>query len=259
MATTDDNLFPEKTGDMNPSESISEEHTHQLAALGRMAGTVAHELNNPLDGILRYLNLAIRVMEQGETEKALEYLRQSRDGLMRMVRITRQLLTYTRSIKAGPETATLDEILHQALRTLQPITEGMEITLDRQTQETARYPAAGLTQVFINLIKNAIDAMDGQGKLAISIQADPFFRTVSFRDSGYGFAPEDGDKLFQPFYTTKPDGHGTGLGLAISRDLIGKLGGRIIAVNNPDGGSTFTVQLPRSLASGPERGATRHE
>ena len=79
MEIAEENLFPEKKDGLNPSESISEETTHQLAALGRMAGTVAHELNNPLDGILRYLNLSIRVIEQGESDKALEYLRQALD------------------------------------------------------------------------------------------------------------------------------------------------------------------------------------
>ncbi|MBN1127223.1 MAG: HAMP domain-containing histidine kinase [Sedimentisphaerales bacterium] len=252
-------MVPDKKETANSSESIHEEQIQQLVALGRLAGTVAHELNNPLDGILRYLNLAIRVIEQGEANKALDYLQQSRDGLMRMVRITRQLLTYTRSLKASPETATLDEILNQALRIIQPIGGDIEIVLDRQLDGTARYPAAGLTQVFINLIKNAVDAMSGRGRLTITIHADQDNLTVAFRDSGPGFAPEDSEKLFQPFYTTKPDGHGTGLGLAICRDLIEKLKGHIIATNNPDGGSTFTVQLPYVNTSGQERGVVDHE
>ena len=106
------------------------------------------------------------------------------------------------------------------------------------------YRSDNLFQVFCNLIKNALDAMNDEGRLVITIQQVEQSLDIAFRDTGSGFPPEQAATIFQPFFTTKGFGRGTGLGLAICRDIVGKLRGRITATNNPEGGSTFTVSLP---------------
>ncbi len=101
-----------------------------------------------------------------------------------------------------------------------------------------------LFQVFCNLIKNAVDAMQGNGLLKITISCPEDMLEVEFHDTGPGFAPEMAEAMFEPFFTTKEYGRGTGLGLAICKDIVEKYNGRIIAENAPQGGGVFTVYLP---------------
>ena len=107
-----------------------------------------------------------------------------------------------------------------------------------------RIRSSNLYQVFCNLIKNAVDAMHGHGQLTVTISCRDDMLSVAFKDTGKGFAPESAEELFEPFYTTKGHGKGTGLGLAICKDIVEKYDGSIKAENNPDRGSTFTVELP---------------
>ncbi len=220
-------------------------HAERLAAIGKVAGRVAHELNNPMDGILRYINLASRIIEQGNYDKAREYLQHSRDGLMRMMQILGELLEFSRVTYSAFDYATVDKIAADAVRSLESRAEGVNIRIIRDCPHTiGPIKVMSLFQVFCNLIKNAIDAMEGHGELIITISGSNNMLSVEFRDTGCGFAPEDTERIFEPFYTTKGAGKGTGLGLSICKDIIEKYGGRIIADNAPEGGGIFTVYLP---------------
>ena len=216
--------------------------SQRLATVGKVAGKVAHELNNPLDGILRYINLAIRVIDQGQADKAKDYLVQGRSGLMRMVQIVSEMLDFSRGSATAIEQSPLDKILQEAIVAMEPRAGKVRIELQvPDPKPLPRYRSDNLFQVFCNLIKNAFDAMEGDGRLTITIRRGDRQLDIEFRDTGTGFPSEQAEAIFQPFFTTKGFGRGTGLGLAICRDIVEKLHGRITAANHPEGGSVFTV------------------
>ena len=220
--------------------------TERLAALGKLASKVAHELNNPLDGILRYINLTIRIVEQENLEKAREHLIHCREGLMRMVRIVSELLEFSRSTYASSEHVKIEQLIDDAIKTIGKGAETSNVQiLSNHAPDIPKIISGNLFQVFCNLIKNALDAMPDGGQLKISTRlAANNTIAIEFRDTGTGFAPEDAKVIFEPFFTTKDKGKGTGLGLAICKDIIERYNGQITAENAPGGGSIFTVYLP---------------
>jgi C4-dicarboxylate-specific signal transduction histidine kinase len=237
------------TAEADLQQQVSQ--SQRMATVGKVAGKVAHELNNPLDGILRYINLAIRVIDQGQAEKAKDYLVQGRSGLMRMVQIVGEMLEFSRGSTTAIERAPLDQILREAIAAMEPRAGNIRIELLCQDpQSLPLFRSDNLFQVFCNLIKNAIDAMEGDGQLTIAIHRGERKLDIAFRDTGSGFPAEQAEAIFQPFFTTKGFGRGTGLGLAICRDIVEKLHGRITAANHPEGGSTFTVSLPTGEGNG---------
>ena len=220
-------------------------NAERLASVGKHASKVAHELNNPLDGILRYINLAIRIIEQEHLEKPKEYLVQCRQGLMRMVQIVSELLEFARSTYTPREHVKVEQIIEDALRTMESRIEASNVRIVRNyALGLPQVTSGNLFQVFCNLAKNALDAMPNGGELRISTRSTAEDAiAVEFRDTGTGLPP-DTEAIFEPFFTTKTDGKGTGLGLAICRDILESHHGRITAENAPDGGSIFTVYLP---------------
>ncbi|MEN8127794.1 MAG: ATP-binding protein [Planctomycetota bacterium] len=221
-------------------------HAERLIAIGKVAGKVAHELNNPLDGILRYVNLSLRTIENNHHEKATDYLLHCREGLQRMAQIITELLDFSRSTHLAFETCAIDKLLEDALRALEYSLRNIDVQWIRDhTDPIPHLKSESLFQVFCNLIKNAADAMQGQGRLRITIRQVENEWQIEFLDTGPGFQPDTIDDMFKPFYTTKPHGRGTGLGLSICRDILAKFDGRITAQNAPEGGGLFTVYLPQ--------------
>jgi signal transduction histidine kinase len=225
--------------------------TERLAILGRLASKVAHELNDPIDGVLRYINLATRIVESENLDKPAEYLARCREGLMRMVQIVGELLGFSRGSRIALENVNIEQIIEDAIRAIDAKTEPCRIELQRDyAPDLPAIRSGNLFQVFCNIIKNAYDAMPDGGRLQITTRpaADDTV-VIEFRDTGSGFPPENSEAIFEPFFTTKDKTKGTGLGLAICKDIIERYKGRITAENAPGGGSIFSVYLP--LASGP--------
>lgn len=216
----------------------------RLATIGKLASKVAHELNDPLDGILRYINLTARIVEQKQLDKPKEYLGRCREGLMRMVQIVSELLEFSRGIHASAKYVEIEQIVEDAIRAMEAKVEASNIQVFRNyAQGTTKIKSGNLFQVFCNLIKNAFDAMPDGGQLRISIHlAADNASVVEFRDTGCGFPPEHAEAIFEPFFTTKDKG--SGLGLAICKDIVERYSGHISAKNAPEGGSIFTVYLP---------------
>jgi len=224
-------------------------NAERLATVGQLASKVAHELNDPLDGILRYINLAARIIEQEDLEKPKEYLARCREGLMRMVQIVSELLEFSRGMHTSAEYVKAEQIIEDAIKAMEAKAEISNVRLLRNyAGEGPQVRGGNLFQVFCNLIKNAFDAMPDGGELHVStrVESDDTV-VVEFRDTGKGFAAENAEVIFEPFFTTKDKG--TGLGLTICRDIIERYHGRITAENAPEGGSIFTVYLP--LAGNP--------
>lgn len=222
--------------------------SERLAALGRLAARVAHELNNPLDGILRYINLAIRLEEQGEEEKQtkiVSYLTESRKGLLRMAQILSELLEFSRSGRGQFEESNINQTVEEAIRTLQDQADagGVTVAAAFRAQQMPVLPGGMLFQVCCNLIKNAIDAMPDGGRLTVTTWRTESDAMIRFEDTGPGL-PEPVEQIFQPFFTTKAAGKGTGLGLAICKDYIERLHGGITAEQAEPHGAVFTLRLP---------------
>ena len=223
-------------------------NAEKLATVGKLVSKVAHELNNPMDGILRYINLTMRTVEEQQLEKPKEYLTQCRQGLMRMVQIVSELLEFSRTTYASLEYVDLEQIIEDTLRTMDVRAETCNIQVSRNySRGIPQIKNGNLFQVFCNLVKNALESMPTGGQLSISTRlAADNTAVVEFRDTGTGYAAEHAIAIFEPFFTTKDKG--TGLGLAICKDIVERYHGRITAENASGGGSIFTVYLP--IASG---------
>ncbi len=218
--------------------------SERMAAVGKLAARVAHELNNPLDGILRYINLGLRAEELGKHEKIVEYLTQARGGLLRMTEIVRELVEFSRSAATAFSDAGINTIVEEAVKVMsdKAVAGGVSVVCTLN-EDVPAIRGTNLFQVFCNLVKNAIDAMPDGGTLTIATRVVDREVIVRFEDTGIGL-PEEVDKIFEPFFTTKPPGKGTGLGLPICKDIVEKYNGKIIPERRPQGGTAFTIRLP---------------
>jgi len=217
----------------------------RLAAMGKLAARVAHELNNPLDGILRYINLALRIEEQAGNQQSGKYLREARKGVQRMVQIISELLEFSRSTYTAFEEADINKIAEEAVKSMetQALKNQVEIIRD-YGKEMPNLRSGNLFQVFCNLIKNAIDAMSNGGQLTIKTYCREKHLLIEFSDTGCGLSREVQDNLFEPFFTTKDAGKGTGLRLPICKDIIERYNGKIEVRNRSEGGAMFTINIP---------------
>ena len=215
----------------------------RLAVVGKLAARIAHELNNPLDGILRFVNLALRVKD--DDDPARRYLEQARKGLLRMVRIIRELLEFSRSTITAFEHTSINGMIEEAVRSMDSHASSKGVVIRKTLDEGLPNVRSGdLFQVFCNLIKNAVDAMPEGGRLSIATGVSGAHIRATFADTGVGIAPDLMDKVFEPFFTTKDATEGTGLGLAISKDIVEKYGGTIRVESVPGEGARFEVEIP---------------
>jgi signal transduction histidine kinase len=230
------------------SPTITMEHrlavSERLAAVGKLASKVAHELNNPLDGILRYTNLAIRKAAEHEDPKIMEYLDHARSGIVRMSHIISSLLEFSRSTGNTFEQATINKIAEDAIAAIAGRAQeaGVSVVCNFE-QDMPVVRGSNLFQVFCNLMKNAVDAMPDGGTLSVTTKIVGPDVIVLIEDSGIGLPPE-ADRIFEPFFTTKPLGKGTGLGLAVCREIIEKYSGSITAERREPKGTRLTVRIP---------------
>ncbi|MFW6155022.1 MAG: sensor histidine kinase [Planctomycetota bacterium] len=233
--------------------------TERMAAVGKLAANVAHELNNPLDGIGRFLGLTARAVAAGEGDKALMHIAKARAGLERMGRIVAGLLDASRSAGREGYRQTIRAAVDQALDVMAPAIEADNIVVvcDLAGSERGLVPGE-VFQVLCNLIRNAVDAMDPGGRLTIATCGDGRRETITVADTGPGFPPEaladQGQKAFEAFYSTKTGGSGTGLGLGICRDIVTRAGGMITLTNGANGGAVVTITLPYASTGGEEVG-----
>jgi two-component system NtrC family sensor kinase len=226
--------------------------SEKMSSLGRMAASVAHEINNPLGGIVVFSCL---LLEQTSPDfpgrKKLETIVREAS---RCRDIVRGLLDFARPGEGERQRADLNAILQATLELLrnQALFRGIAIALDLQTSPLeASCNSSQIQQAFTNLLVNAAEAMSGRGSIAIKSWRDPSSRkaSVSFTDTGCGIPPESLGQIFEPFFTTKQEGHGTGLGLAIVYGIVERHGGTIKVDSRQGEGTTFTVWLPEP---GPE-------
>ena len=220
--------------------------SERLAAVGKLAAQVAHELNTPLDGLLRYVGLAQRVHDEaGDGEKLTHYLQQARSGATRMATIIGDLLNFSRSAGQDIEHVPLRTLIDQAIEAMSPAMAAVGVGVLCDLDAGASCAVAGnLFQVFCNLMKNAADAMSSSGRLTITCRCRNDEAVITFADTGEGFDEQLSQRIFEPFFSTKPRGKGTGLGLSICRSIVQRTGGTIQAANGAGGGAVLTVRIP---------------
>jgi signal transduction histidine kinase len=224
--------------------------SERLAAQAKAAARMAHELNNPLDGVLRYIGLAQRLVEG----QAAEYLTAARDGLLRMAGIIHDMLS-SGPAGGGPR-ETIERLLQEAVLAFAPRAAALGVAVVYDLAEDGGAEAdARMFQVFCNVIKNALDAMPNGGTLTIRARLCDGQCVLAFTDTGCGLTQEQARRVFEPFYTTKPTGQGVGLGLTVCREIITALGGTIAADPGPGGGTIVAVTLPVRMAAVPVRDA----
>jgi len=219
--------------------------SERLAGVGRLAAIVAHEINNPLDGILRLVNLARRAGAETGDPRFETYLSQAHKGLMRIAAIVRDLLDFSRTAGGAAGPMLIRDLLAEAAQSLAPAAEKARVTVALDGADDVPPLRSGvLFQVVLNLLKNAIEATPEGGRVEVRARVQDDALVIEVADTGPGLPDEMLARLFEPFHTLKAGGKGTGLGLVISKDLVEKQGGTLTAVNRPEGGAVFTVRVP---------------
>ena len=229
------------------TEEVRMEHelaaSERHAAIGRLAAGVAHELNNPLDGILRFINLALK--SGPESDKAVQYLDDCKLGVQRMAGIVSSLLEFSRAKSTSQRNVGINQTIQEAAELMRPRAqdEGIEIVCELLPNQP-QLRCGEMVQVFMNLFKNAFDAMPGGGKMVVRSHKAYGKIIVEVTDMGEGIPEANLQRIFEPFFTTKPPSKGTGLGLAVCHDIVGKYSGTISVRSDPGGGTTFTIAIP---------------
>jgi len=226
-------------------EQTSEQlvHSEKLAATGRLAAALAHEINNPLQTI--HSSLEMMLLFPVEPEKQHEYIQIADEEVQRLISLVTRILEFARKPKRSPHPTRIDVVVNRVLGLAGKHLQHRNIRVKQDVP--ADLPAVlvddgELAQVFMNLVLNAVDAIEGNGLLRVEGRLAKDGRVaVSFTDDGQGMSPEHLSHLFEPFFTTKEKG--AGMGLNVSYDLIKQYDGDITVTSQPGQGSTFTVWL----------------
>jgi two-component system NtrC family sensor kinase len=258
-------------------EARVEERTHELRdtqaqlvqsekmrSLGQLVAGVAHELNNPIgfvhanlqlldEYVTRLLQPDLEPEKRRRTQEAIsKLLGRSREGTERVKRIVQDLRTFSRTDQAELQQVQLNDEIDRTLALIEPRLKGIELVRDYGELPPVRCFAGQLNQVFLNLLMNACDALDGRGTIRIRTRAEAPGVVLSFEDDGPGMPPEVLSRIFEPFFTTKAVGKGTGLGLSLSHGIVARHGGQMEVDSRPGEGARFTIRLPLEPPPEPE-------
>jgi two-component system NtrC family sensor kinase len=220
--------------------------SEKMRSLGRMAAGVAHEINNPLGGILIYGHLLLEDTDDSDPRQT---------NIMKIVteaekcrNIVKDLLGFARPAVADGEPVNLKVVLENTISLLDGQAIFHNIDIEFESEEVIpgiKGDASQLQQAFTNVILNAVQAMERKGKLTIKLHRQNGNQIiVSISDTGHGISPEHMKKIFEPFFTTKQAGQGTGLGLAITYSIVENHGGKIEVKSEVGKGSTFRIIFP---------------
>lgn len=239
-------------------KAVSEDlmiQSSKMAALGKMAAGIAHEINNPLAVIGEKAGWIKDLLSEEDINRNPNYqefedaVRRIEYHVDRAKKVTHRLLGFARRMEPLQEQVDINKVLNETVDFLE--NESRYRSIDIQIDPQPDLPgitsdSSQLQQVFLNIINNAIDAIgkDGEIRIKTGYSSKNHEVKIEITDNGPGIPKEDIDKIFDPFYTTKEVGKGTGLGLSIVYSIIEKLGGRIMVASELGLGTTFTIYLP---------------
>jgi len=220
-----------------------------MASLGKLAAGVAHEINNPLTGILMYASIAKDGLgKNNQCQKELEYIIEDAE---RCSDIVKNLLTYSRqAVNAEKEIQPVNALVNEGLALIRDQKLFLNITLVKQLSEEEMYIKVDknqMNQVIINIVMNAVDAMDKKGTLTLRTYRDKKRNEIHLEisDTGSGIPKENLPRIFDPFFTTKEQGQGTGLGLSTVYGIVKKNHGNISVKDSGPHGTTFLLKFPQ--------------
>ncbi|HEV8238085.1 MAG TPA: ATP-binding protein [Thermoanaerobaculia bacterium] len=230
-------------------------HAERLASVGRLAAGVAHEVNNPLEGVFNYLSLLEEDVAAGDVERSRRGVARIREGLSRVAAVMRQMLSLSDPGRVEKAPLDLREPISRAAEFVGSHRAAREvpIRLDLPAQPVrVEGNAVTLGQLFLNLLLNAAQIQDGRGEVEVSCRDEGGRAVVRVADRGPGFTPDAQAHLFEPFFSTRGS---IGLGLAVCAGIVRDHGGSIRAVNRDGGGAELVVELPL-IAAGDRTAAT---
>jgi len=223
--------------------------SEKMASLGKLAAGVAHEINNPLTGILMYASIAKDGLgKNNQCQKELEYIIEDAE---RCSDIVKNLLTYSRqAVNAEKEIQPVNALVNEGLALIRDQKLFLNITLVKQLSEEEMYIKVDknqMNQVIINIVMNAVDAMDKKGTLTLRTYRDKKRNEIHLEisDTGSGIPKENLPRIFDPFFTTKEQGQGTGLGLSTVYGIVKKNHGNISVKDSGPHGTTFLLKFPQ--------------
>jgi len=223
--------------------------SERLAIIGQLAANVAHELNNPLVGIITYSHLLLE--DAPVDDHSIDFLNKIVIQANRCKDIVRGLLDFSRQRQPDKTLLNINNVLQRCISLLENQAQFQNIKINMSLSDLPMViiDPSQIERVFMNIILNAAEAMEGNGKLEIitSLDIDEGFVEIQIKDSGAGITEENLEKIFDPFFTTKEAGHGVGLGLAISYGIVREHKGTITVKSQLGVGTTFIIRLPVSV------------
>jgi two-component system NtrC family sensor kinase len=222
--------------------------SEKMASMGQLAASIAHEVNNPLSGVLIYNQLIAKKITRGDfnREAILDYLSKMEHELSRSTKLIRSLLDFGVQTEPKIKEVNVNDVLNRALELAihAGYKENTRVEKDLRPLPTFMADPDQLEQVFVNLIMNALQAMPTGGKLTLRTFMENREVKIAVQDAGCGIPPENLSKIFTPFFSTKKEVKGVGLGLSVVYGIIQGLKGRIDVESKVGEGTTFTVCLP---------------
>ncbi len=220
----------------------------KLASLGQLAASVVHEINNPMTAVVTYADALLKRSvgqpdaQAGDVEKYKKII----DNSERVLRFTRDLVSYARPAKEKPEEVDLNAIAERAIGLCEHVLQKHSITVDRHFADIGPFVAVrqNLVQVLVNLITNACHATAAHGHISVTTRQVGEVVELLVADTGSGIPAQHLGRIFEPFFTTKADGKGTGLGLSIVQGIVENHGGTVTVKSELEKGTEFTIRLP---------------
>jgi signal transduction histidine kinase len=221
--------------------------TEELAALATLVTGIAHDIGTPMNVILGYTDMLARSVRE---EKDRERVRIIKEQVERVTRLIQTLMNFARPQRETPRLLRIEDVAERALMLIAETARKRGVEIDRAFGETSPVLAQGerLERAFLDLFVNACDAMPKGGALRVATRALGGGVEIRIEDTGTGIPPETLERIFEPFYTTKPRGKGTGLGLLVTRGIVLEHGGAIDVESEIGKGTTFAIRLPREPA-----------
>jgi C4-dicarboxylate-specific signal transduction histidine kinase len=223
-------------------------HAERLTTAGRLAAGIAHEINNPLEGMSNYLSLARGALDRGDMEGARRRLDSVRQGLERAATVVRQVLAHADPAKSPHTAVDLNRVLADATEFVRSRPEFASVKFETALPEAALVVEGNpimLGQVALNLIVNACEAQPAGGEVSVSARMVEGQVLGEVADRGPGVSAALRERIFEPFFSTKDS---TGLGLSICHSIVQQHGGRLDVQPRPGGGSIFRIALPRATS-----------